>query len=1012
MQIKAIVSAISVALGIVLSTEAISAQAEFCDNRVTDREMRTVPYLAKPAPMGSYIDPAFGTQVTRISGAEQGEVVKTMYNTVQAWNADESKLILYHTGTSGPGHHLYNGQTYEHIRKLDINPSDLEEVFWDPKSAEHLFYIQSYPVSDEFYDTLVRYNVETEAKEVVADLGEYCGHPESAGGSATSGSDVQGMYGDHIGVRCNNSAFNSNTTDKTFLVNVRSGEISDGITIDPSQPVGDNDFGFAYNIALSPTPSNERVLLQGSVFDADMNLLHSLDLSQTSMYGNDGSLYTIPSPEHNTIGSLPNGRDAMYSAIFDPGPGGCNNDANQGVGSIVSYDLETGDCKVVVGESNGWGYPQSGTHVSSISSQNPGWVLMSTIGYGSYQYFSKNEKAPVLFSEVSLTFADDDEPKTCRLAHSRTYAKDAENTSGYSAGYFGEPHPVLSPSGTRVLFNSDWYDSGSVDVYVIDLNVEGENMQIEVATDTNADTDTDTGVESGEISTSKPVYILGEDVLVSFSEVSGSADDWVSIAPVGSPDGQMNMWLYTNGSQTVSGEGLFEGQLSFNTEYLGLGEFEARYFEQGSGVASNSSQFVVTEAPVVTPSVVLSSSQEIYTMGEPVVIDFADASGSGTDWISIAPVGSPLGQMNVWTYSNGTQTGSAESPTSGSVSFYSEYIGIGEFEARFFVSDSFELSAAIPFEISATAPAEITTSKEVYTLYDNEVLINFEGASGSGTDWVSIAPAGSPDGQMNMWLYTNGSQSSSQESPLSGSLSFYREYIGVGQFEARLFLNDSNTVSARVFFEITDTQPAVIEASKAVYTYADQYVEINFSGAPGSGSDWIGIAPKGSPLQQTSMWIYTNGSQSSSAKSQEEGSVSFYTDYLEPGDYEARLFFTDSYDLQATVDFTVSEEVAEPSGGVSISSIQSYTLGEIVNISFDGATDSGTNWVGLAPAGSPPEQSSMWLYTNGTQSASTTGPEAGDLEFYSDYLGQGEFEARLYFDESNDIEAMVNFTIE
>ncbi|MCB1755866.1 MAG: hypothetical protein KDJ38_10110, partial [Gammaproteobacteria bacterium] len=861
MQAKALFSAVSIALGTSFAGSLTAATADFCDTRVTDREPRLVETMAKPGYLESYHDPAFGSEITRISNAKQGGVVKTMYNTVQAWNADESKLILYHTGTEGPGHHLYDGQTYDHIRKLDIVPADLEEVFWDPKSADHLYYVQAYPVNDEFYDTLVRYNVNTEEKQIVADVGQLCGHPEAAGGSATSGSDVQAMYGDHIGLRCNNNAFNGDATDQTFIVNVRTGEISNQVVIDPAQPFAGNDFGYAYNVSMSPTPSNQRVLLQGSVLDTDMNLLRNLDISYNGLFDNDGVLRTIPNPEHNSIGLLPNGHDAMYTAMYDPAENGCDGDANGGTGSMVSYDLETGACRVIIGQSNGWAYPQSGTHVSALSSANPGWVVMSTIGYGNYKYFSNNRPAPVLFSEISLTYADEDEPKTCRLAHTRTYAKDAENTSGYGPGYFGEPHPVLSPSGTRILFASDWYDSGSVDTYVIDLRVPasdvasgGEDGSDNGTDDSGSGEGEDSGEEnpgngqgnpgkgegnndngnseggqgnsgngggnsgngkddsgndqgdseatSGEISVSKPVYTSGERVTVHFADASGAGDDWVSIAPVGSPDGQLLMWLYTNGTQTVSAEGPLEGELQFLSEYIGIGDFEARLFLEGAGVASQTVRFTITEEAL--PEARLSVSQEVYSAGDTVQVNFTDTGGTGSDWISIAPVGSSDAELLMWLYTNGTQSTSEASPVSGSVEFLSDYIGIGRFEARLFLEGSDEVTHRIQFEISADVAASVTTSKAVYAPGD-EVLVNFDGAIGSGRDWVGIAPVGAPNEQVLMWLYTNGSQQPSDAGPVAGQLGFLSEYIGIGDFEARLFFDESYDLQASVRFSIQES---------------------------------------------------------------------------------------------------------------------------------------------------------------------------------------------------------------
>ena len=92
---------------------------------------------------------------------------------------------------------------------------------------------------------------------------------------------------------------------------------------------------------------------------------------------------------------------------------------------------------------------------------------MSSIGYGSFDFFSNKRKAPALLSEIYLANTDPDNEVVCRLAHHRSFAKDAKR-GGYKA-YFGEPHATISPSGTRIVFGSDWYDSGSVNAFVIEL---------------------------------------------------------------------------------------------------------------------------------------------------------------------------------------------------------------------------------------------------------------------------------------------------------------------------------------------------------------------------------------------------------------------------------------------------------------------------------------------------------------------------------------------------------------
>ena len=86
--------------------------ANLCDGfRVNDKTNRPMGALGKPLPLESYTDPKFGSSITRItnSNALSSSVARTMYSTIQAWNADESKLILWHRGD---GHYLYNGKTY------------------------------------------------------------------------------------------------------------------------------------------------------------------------------------------------------------------------------------------------------------------------------------------------------------------------------------------------------------------------------------------------------------------------------------------------------------------------------------------------------------------------------------------------------------------------------------------------------------------------------------------------------------------------------------------------------------------------------------------------------------------------------------------------------------------------------------------------------------------------------------------------------------------------------------
>jgi hypothetical protein len=122
-------------------------------------------------------------------------------------------------------------------------------------------------------------------------------------------------------------------------------------------------------------------------------------------------------------------------------------------GTLVSYALSTGERKVIIGPSTGYPYPPSGTHISALATGNPGWVAASIVGDPS--------GANALYQEIVL--ANTDTATVCRIGHHRSFAGEG------AWGYWAEPHNVLSPSGTRVLFGSDWGNGSSVDTYAVEL---------------------------------------------------------------------------------------------------------------------------------------------------------------------------------------------------------------------------------------------------------------------------------------------------------------------------------------------------------------------------------------------------------------------------------------------------------------------------------------------------------------------------------------------------------------
>ncbi len=422
-----------VALKVAQNTSGIN----LCEGLPIDTKRVAVKPVAKPPYLKAYKDPAFGTHVTRITDSKFGEVRKPAYSTMQVWNADESLMILFQRTASGGKHVLLDGQTYEPIRELKMIPSDLEEVHWSHSDPNEFFFVSK---ASGDYGLFKRYDIKKNKSSVIKDFSKQCG----SRGLPTGGGDIQmqSLDDDLFGFRC------AVADKKGVMLSYR---ISTDETV--VQAIG-KDTEWDPWTAPSPAPSGKRFWYQGTVLGLDLETV-------------EARLDMVKYHEHANVGRTHDGQDAIYTTVFNASPNGCNEDIWQGIGHLVEHNLETGECRPIINEAKGYPYTTSGTHVSAQAYQLPGWVAMSSIGYDQFKWFSNDRKAPALFSEIYLANTDPENEVVCRLAQHRSFGKHAKQ-GGYPP-YFGEPHATMSPSGTRIIFGSDWYDSGSVDSYVIEL---------------------------------------------------------------------------------------------------------------------------------------------------------------------------------------------------------------------------------------------------------------------------------------------------------------------------------------------------------------------------------------------------------------------------------------------------------------------------------------------------------------------------------------------------------------
>ena len=394
---------------LLLQTMLLEAQDLSTGLIVNDLSDHNMQEIGKPAYLQTIIDPSFGTTIRRISDAGTGGVIKPMYSTIQAWNANESLMILYNQGSSI--HQLLDGQSYHFIRNLsDISAADLEQIFWDYSDPD-IFY---YPENNT--DDFIKYKVSTQSKEVLFNMAVVSG----CNGEIHMGNDIQMMSWDSdlVTFRCG--------SQDTYAYRISNGQLT---------TFNINSVG---NTAPNAGPSGTKFYHNSSSYDSTGNL--EFDLNESS-------------PEHSTMGALSNGNDAYFAIAFAQGPdGGC-------IGDIIAHDLTTGECFPVISQSQGYDYPQSGTHMSANAHKNTegGWIAASMMGYD-------QDGQSLLDQELVIAKADEDNIIVCRIGHHRADEDEFD--------YWGEPHATISPTGTRVLFGSDWSgaeDGFSVDSYVVEL---------------------------------------------------------------------------------------------------------------------------------------------------------------------------------------------------------------------------------------------------------------------------------------------------------------------------------------------------------------------------------------------------------------------------------------------------------------------------------------------------------------------------------------------------------------
>jgi len=284
------------------------------------------------------------------------------------------------------------------------------------------------------------------------------------------------------------------------------------------------------------------------------------------------------------------------------------------------------------------------------------------------------------------------------------------------------------------------------------------------------------------------------------------------------------------------------------------------------------------------------------------------------------------------------------------------------------------------------ASTTINIEKDIYSSTE-KISVNLTGMSGNANDWIAIYPLDSSTDWGNVlqwkWASANGT--------------FVFDKLPLGNYEVRVFLNNSFTIQASDTFSVEKDsvidQTTVI-TSESTY-FSNENIVVNFTQMSGNSKDWIAIYPKDSSTNWNNVisWKYTQGDVN--------GRFSF--NKLPVGSYTVRAFFNNSFNVEASYNFEIEKEENVVLKATVTTEKDKYFTNEQITVTFENMSGNQEDWIAIYPAGSTTDWNNviLWKYTKGSVN--------GNLSF--DNLPVGNYSVRAFFNNSFDLKSSYAFVV-
>ena len=279
-------------------------------------------------------------------------------------------------------------------------------------------------------------------------------------------------------------------------------------------------------------------------------------------------------------------------------------------------------------------------------------------------------------------------------------------------------------------------------------------------------------LHAASLSTNKTTYTAGENVVVSLTGVTGQYSNWVGIFRQGSANTWNNVvdaiWFYRADSLTFVN--------------LPGGNYVARlFYKDNLNLVASSNNFSVSAGQIT-----LGTDRASYNNGETIEVTVGNVQASSQNFVGIYPQGS----ANDWGHVGAKWFNFRD----GTIEFENINLPQGNYEMRLiYNNDVSNPKKSSNFTVGDIQRGDISTNKQTYN--SNEAIeVTVSNVQGTHNNWVGIFRAGSP----NDWGYV---LAENWFNFTDGTITFPQNFSG-GNYEARLFYNDSLTVEKVASFKI------------------------------------------------------------------------------------------------------------------------------------------------------------------------------------------------------------------